>query len=68
LYDQLSKASKVNGNFKVYTEETLPERWKFRNKDRTGPLTVVAELGYAFQDMWAAARYYEKTLNITSKF
>lgn len=32
-----------------------------------GPITVVANVNYAFQDMFSAAEYYQKEFNVTSK-
>jgi ectonucleotide pyrophosphatase/phosphodiesterase family member 5 len=68
VYEQLLVAAKTNGNFKIYNQKTLPERWNFQNDRRTGPITAVAELGYAFQDMWDSAKYFEKTYNVSSKW
>ena len=61
------KASTSNGHFKVYNNSNLPDRWNFKNKDRVGPITVVAEIKYGFQDMFQSIEYYRKTYNISSE-
>jgi ectonucleotide pyrophosphatase/phosphodiesterase family member 5 len=65
FYQKLLAEANKNKNFKVYLDSDLPERWHFRNKIRVGPITAVADLGYGFQDMYDAAKYYEKAYNIT---
>lgn len=67
VYNELKKASESMKTFKVYLDEDLPERWHYRNKYRVGPLTVVAEIKYGFQDMFEAAKWYEKAYNIPVK-
>jgi len=64
IYTKLQAVAVKNGHFKVYTNEELPDRWHFHNKYRVGPLTVVADLGYGFQDMFASAEWYKKVYNI----
>jgi ectonucleotide pyrophosphatase/phosphodiesterase family member 5 len=65
LYQKLFAEANKSKNFSVYLNKNLPERWKFANNDRTGPITVVANLGFGFQDMFQSADWYEKTYNIT---
>ena len=60
----LEVSSRTLGTFKVYLNEELPERWFFNNKYRVGPISVVAEVKYGFQDMYEAAKFYEKAYNI----
>lgn len=64
---EITAAAKRNGHFRVYTADTLPERWNVGNAHRTGPLTVVADVNYAFQDMWKQLEYYKKAFNISRK-
>lgn len=64
---KLKKAAAQNGHFNAYSNDELPERWHVRNAERMGPITVVAEEKYAFQDMYDNAMYYEKEFNISSK-
>lgn len=65
--NKLKKASQQNGHFNVYSNDELPKRWHANNADRIGPITVVADEKYAFQDMYDSALYYEKIFNISSK-
>lgn len=67
IYNKLSKAAIENGNFKVYNRKNLPNRWMANNPRRTGPILAVANIKYAFQDMFQAAAFYEKVYNVTSK-
>lgn len=64
IYAQLETEAKKRGNFKVYNNQMLPKRWHFNNKQRSGPITAVADLGFGFQDMFDAAKWYEKAYNI----
>jgi ectonucleotide pyrophosphatase/phosphodiesterase family member 5 len=64
IYEKLMKEAEKTGKFKVYLDSTLPKRWHFNNKIRTGPITAVADLGYGFQDMFQAADYYERAYKI----
>lgn len=70
IYQRLLNATKLEGgHFRVYRNPDLPERWHYRNERRTGPITVVAEPGYAFtHDMTKAVEWYRKTyhLNVTN--
>ncbi|XP_037044924.1 ectonucleotide pyrophosphatase/phosphodiesterase family member 5-like isoform X2 [Bradysia coprophila] len=63
--DRLKKAAAKNGHFNAYSNEELPKRWHVQNTDRMGPITVVADEKYAFQDMYDNAIYYEKAFNIS---
>ena len=65
IYEILAAEVKKTGNFKVYLNTTIPKRWHFHNNLRTGPITAVADLGFGFQDMFAAAQYYKTAYNIS---
>ncbi|KAG5680364.1 hypothetical protein PVAND_009873 [Polypedilum vanderplanki] len=65
IYEKLLNVSNIMKTFKVFLNNELPERWHFSNKYRVGPITVVAELKYGFQDMYESAKWYEKAYNIT---
>lgn len=54
----VTKAAKTLGTFKAYTDDELLDRWHVRNQQRFGPCTVVAEPGYAFQDMNGMAKWF----------
>lgn len=47
---KLKKAAKENGNYNVYFNDELMERWHINNNQRFGPCTVVGNPGYVFQD------------------
>lgn len=65
--DELREAAKQNGHFQVYTADTLPARWNVANAQRMGPLVAVADVQYAFQDMWRQLDYYAKAFNISRR-
>lgn len=65
LYRALKEASERNKNFDVFMLENLPARWHYNNSQRTGPITAVAKIGYAFSDMWETAKYYQKNYNVS---
>ncbi|XP_055315155.1 bis(5'-adenosyl)-triphosphatase enpp4-like [Sitodiplosis mosellana] len=55
----LTEGAKTVGNtFNAYTDEQLLDRWFVRNQQRFGPCVVVAEPGYAFQDMFDLAEWF----------
>lgn len=68
IFARLQKAATDNGNFNVYNKDNIPKRWYCQNHQRMGPITVVANVNYAFQDMFSAAEYYQKEFNVTSRF
>lgn len=67
VYEQLVNASKNEGHFQVYTNNELLERWKYRNDQRTGPITVVADVNYGFNDLYDSTKHYENLFNVTCK-
>lgn len=64
IFKQLLNASTILKTFKVFKNEDLPARWHFNNKDRVGPITVLADLGFGFHDMYENAKYYEEAYHI----
>lgn len=67
IYEVLAKAAKVNTHFKVYNHDNILPRWHANNTQRLGPILAVADIGYAFQDMYTTAKWYEKVYNVTCK-
>lgn len=67
IFNNLTKAAEANGHFKVYDQKNLPPQWHMQNKRRMGPILAVSDLKYAFHDMIATAKLYEKDFNIPSK-
>lgn len=64
VLNSLREAAKKVGHFKVYTNEELPERWHYRNDLRVGPITIVADLGYIFNDFIPHVVNYFKQQNL----
>ncbi|KAL5278727.1 hypothetical protein ACFFRR_003381 [Megaselia abdita] len=64
IYNKLNKASEDLKNFKVYTKDNILPKWHMYNEQRFGPIVVVAEENYAFDDMWVFAKIYEEKLNV----
>lgn len=54
----LTNAANSLGTFKAYTDSQLLDRWHVRSKQRFGPCSVVANPGYAFQDMDSLAKWF----------
>lgn len=55
------------GKFKVYTSEDIPPEWNMLNDDRFGPILIIADPGYAFQDEFNLTKWVEETTNKPSK-
>lgn len=66
-FEILTKAAKENTHFKVYNGDTILPRWHANNTQRMGPILAVADVGYAFQDMYDEAKWYQKEFNVTRK-
>lgn len=60
----LRDTAKAVGHFKAYTNEELPERWHYRNDQRVGPITIVADRGYIFNDFYDHVEWF-KSQNVT---
>lgn len=66
IFTNLTRAAKENGHFKVYDRQNLPPQWHIHNDRRMGPILAVSDVDYAFHDMIATAKEYEKIYNIPS--
>lgn len=64
IVERLKIGAEENGHFQVYTEENIPERWHLENNQRIGPIILVADLDYAFQDQNTKVKMYYDTLDI----
>lgn len=64
----LTIAAEKYGNFKAYINDELPERWRVKNEQRFGPCVVVAEPGYAFQDMFEYATWFKDNHDVEREF
>lgn len=51
IYRALKEASDENEHFKIYKKEEYPERWHYKKNLRTPPLLIMAEKGYALDDL-----------------
>ncbi|KAK9877191.1 hypothetical protein WA026_016939 [Henosepilachna vigintioctopunctata] len=65
IYKNLKAAADENENFKVYKKSDFLDRWHYKNNPRTPPILVMAELGYALDDLSAIIPYYVSTYNIS---
>lgn len=52
ICDDLKAGARKNKHFKAYMNADLPEYWHISNDQFFGPCTVVANPGYAFQNIW----------------
>lgn len=50
VYNALKTAASAN-HFRVFKRADLPAGWHYKNSRRTGSIVVVADVGYAFNDM-----------------
>ncbi|XP_078036334.1 bis(5'-adenosyl)-triphosphatase enpp4 isoform X1 [Augochlora pura] len=65
IYQALKQAAEKTMTFKVYKREEIPQKYHYGNNTRVGPIFVIAEVGYAFQNLLETIEYYKKTYNIT---
>lgn len=65
IYQKLKFAAEKTSTFKVYKKEDIPKKYHYGNNTRIGPIFVIAEVGYAFQNLYDAIEYYKKKFNIT---
>ncbi|CAG2060684.1 unnamed protein product, partial [Timema podura] len=64
IYKSLKNAS-LHDNFRVFKRADIPERWHFKNNNRTPPILAVADEGYAFDDLFVYQDYYIHNYNVT---
>lgn len=55
-------------NFKVYRKDEIPEKYHYGNNKRVGPIFVIANVGYAFQNLNDTIQFYKKKFNITGNY
>ncbi|XP_066249961.1 bis(5'-adenosyl)-triphosphatase enpp4-like [Euwallacea similis] len=65
IYDSLKKGSLENGHFRVYNKSDFPERWHYKNNKRSPPILVMADEGYALDDLIISAPKYALNYNFT---
>ncbi|XP_011169076.1 ectonucleotide pyrophosphatase/phosphodiesterase family member 5 [Solenopsis invicta] len=65
IYQKLKFAAEQTKTFKVYKREDIPKKYHYGNNTRVGPIFVIAEVGYAFQNLYDAIEFYKQKFNIT---
>lgn len=65
IYKALKQAAQKTMKFRVYKREEIPTKYHYGNNTRVGPIFVIAEVGYAFQNLLDTIEYYKKKFNIT---
>ncbi|XP_050295199.1 ectonucleotide pyrophosphatase/phosphodiesterase family member 5-like [Anthonomus grandis grandis] len=65
IYESLKAASKINKHFQVFNKSDFPERWHYKGNRRAPPILVMADVGYALDDLIIAAPQYAKKYNFT---
>lgn len=68
MYAVLKKLSMENKHFNVYKKKDLLDRWYYKNNRRIPPIFLLADPGYGFDDLFAAAEAYKEKYNITSRY
>jgi len=64
----LKSAAEQTKTFKVYKREDIPKKYHYGNNTRVGPIFVIAEVGYAFQNLYDTIEFYKQKFNITGNF
>lgn len=65
IYEALKQAANRTMTFKVYKREEIPQKFHYSNNTRIGSIFVIAEVGYAFQNLLETIEFYKKEFNIT---
>jgi hypothetical protein len=66
VYNDLKNASS-RFPMEVYNLKNTPSRWHITNSRRAPPIIVVANEGYAFQDLKQSIEYYTKEFHFKRK-
>ncbi|KAL2725018.1 bis(5'-adenosyl)-triphosphatase enpp4-like isoform X1 [Vespula squamosa] len=65
IYQNLKSAAEETMNFKVYRKHEISQKYHYGNNKRVGPIFVIANVGYAFQNLNNTIQCYKKKFNIT---
>ncbi|KAG7213592.1 hypothetical protein KM043_002846 [Ampulex compressa] len=65
IYQKLKAAAEEMKTFKVYKKNEIPQKYHYSKSNRVGPIFVIAEIGYAFQNLLDSIDYYKEKFNIT---
>lgn len=68
IYQKLKSAAEETKTFKVYKKEDIPKKYHYGDNIRVGSIFVIAEVGYAFQNLYDTIEYYKREFNITGNF
>lgn len=52
-------------HFSVYAKDEIPDRWHYKDNNRTPPVFLVADVGYIFSDQMKSIEKWKDKLNIT---
>lgn len=52
-------------HFSVYAKSEIPDRWHYKDNNRTPPIFLVADVGYIFNDQITSINRWKAKLNIT---
>ncbi|KAK3925339.1 Ectonucleotide pyrophosphatase/phosphodiesterase family member 5 [Frankliniella fusca] len=65
VFSSLQNAKQKYGSvFNIYTKTNIPTIWHYSENNRTPPILVVANEGYAFQDMYESIQHLNKKFDI----
>ena len=63
----MKEAALKTKTFRVYKREEIPKKYHYGNNTRIGPIFVIAEIGYAFQNLLDTIEYYKRKFNVTGR-
>lgn len=64
----MKNGSLKNGHFTVFKKGDFLDRWHYKNNKRSPPILVLAEKGYALDDLIIAAPKYAERYHFNSKY
>lgn len=67
IYNLLKNDTVVHGHYRVFRKNELLDRWHYKHNKRVPPIFLLADEGYAFQDIKQAAEKYSKENNFKGK-
>lgn len=68
IYFALRNGSLKNSHYRVIKKQDFPEKWHYKHNKRSPPILVLADKGYALDDLIIAAPMYAEKYNFTRKF
>lgn len=64
-FGDLKFAERSNGHFKVYMRDDIPDKFNYKHNSRVSDILAVADVNYAFQDLYKTIEYYRTKENQT---